>query len=290
MSRPAREDDLPAGEDDPQPEPTFRELFAQEFAGRMSTAQDMARGLHDGSGMPSVMAAVGGRRGLLESVLPVTAFSVAWGITYDLRTSLVVALVPVLVFAVWRLVTRQSLMMVFGGLLGFALGAFLATRTGRAENFFVVSIIKNIGFAALCLLTIAIRWPIVGLVLGFFLGEQTAWRQVPARRRAYVLATWVWVGLFGIRVAAQVPLYLLHQATALGFVNVILGLPLYILTLYLNYVVVRRVPIVHVAAEEDARTHEPPVDGPALPELPPAELPPAELARRREAQVRRDVG
>ena len=245
---------------EPQPEPSFRELFAQEFAGRLSTAQDMARNLHDGSGMPSVMAAIGGWRGLLESVLPVTVFSLVWGLTYDLRLSLVVTLVPVVVFALWRLVARQSLMMVFGGVLGFALGAFLALRTGRAENFFGWSIVKNLAFAAGCALSVAVRWPVVGVVLGIFLGEQTAWRQVAARRRAYVLATWVWVGLFGVRLAAQIPLYLLHEATILGFANVLLGMPLYILTLYLNYVIVRRVPIVHVVAGEDAIAE--PVDVP----------------------------
>jgi len=193
----------------------------------------------------SLEKSIGGVRGLLESVVPLTVFSVLYGITRDLRLSSLAALAPAAAFAVWRLARREPLTQALSGVIGVGIGAFLAMRTGRSEDFFLPSIIKNAAYGAGYALSVALRWPVVGLVLGFALGEMTHWRQVPLRMRVYRLATWLWVGMFAVRLVVQVPLYLLGRTATLGLVSVPLGIPLFALTAYLTWLVVRRVPVAH---------------------------------------------
>lgn len=208
-----------------QTEPTFRSGLAQALQEQFSFEK-----------------AFGGVRGVLESVVPVTVFSVVFGITRDVKTSTVAAVVPAVLLAGWRLVAREPLTQAVGGLLGVGIGAVLALRTGEAQTFFLPSIIKNAVWAAAYLISILVRWPAIGIFLGLMLGEGTHWRRDPARLRAYRIATWFWFGMFALRLAIQLPLYLADRPATLGAVNVGLGLPLFGLVLWGTWLVVRRVP------------------------------------------------
>jgi hypothetical protein len=197
-------------------------------------------------------ASLGGVRGVVESVLPYTVFSVVYGLGADLQWSIISALVPVVVLVVWRLIAGESLQQVISGAFGIVLGAYLAHRTGNAADFFLPSIIKNIGFAALYAGSILIRWPLIGVVVGPLTGEMFAWRDDPRRLAAYRLATWLWVGLFLVRLAVQVPLYLTGQVTLLGTLNgLVLGLPLFALTIWLCWLVLKPVPLAKAAAHAE---------------------------------------
>jgi Protein of unknown function (DUF3159) len=196
------------------------------------------------AGQFSMAASIGGAWGLAESVVPLTVFSVAYGFSRDLRWSLVAALIPSTALAVRRLLLRQPLTQALSGLFGVGLGALLAARSGRAEDFFLPSILKNAGFATAYAVSALVRWPVVGVMIGPVLGEWWAWRDVPDRRRAYTRVTWLWVGVFALRLAVQVPLYLAGEAAVLGAANVPLGLPLFGLAVWLSWLMLRRVPVV----------------------------------------------
>lgn len=214
-------------------EPTFRAGLAQAVQEQFSFEK-----------------AFGGVRGVLESVLPVTVFSVVYGVTREVTPAAVASLVPAVVLAVWRLVAREPLTQAVGGVLGVGIGALIAVRTGQAQTFFLPSIIKNSAWGAGYLVSVLVRWPLVGVFLGFMLGEGTHWRQVPARYRAYVIATWLWVGMFAVRLAVQVPLYLADKPATLGAVNVGLGLPLFGLVLWGCWLVIRKVPVARAEGAE----------------------------------------
>jgi hypothetical protein len=190
----------------------------------------------------SLQAMIGGPRGLAESILPMTVFTVVWAFTHDVQRSVVAALVPAVVFLLWRLVAREPVTQAIGGLLGIGLGAGLALVTGRAQDFFVPGIVKNLALGALYALSSLVRYPLIGLLLGFTLGEELHWRRVPRRMRVYQQATWVWVGLFAVRALVQGRLYTQGDAAALGFVNLLLGLPLFGVAIGLTWLIVRRVP------------------------------------------------
>lgn len=219
-----------------------------------------------GAAQFSLSESIGGVRGVLESVVPFTVFSVVYGFEKDLRTSIIAALVPAAVLSVWRLVAREPLTQAISGLVGIGIGAYVATRTGNATDFFLPNIIKNAGFAAVYAISALVRWPLIGVVVGPALGENFAWRRNGPRRRAYTVATWLWVAMFGIRLAVQIPLYLADRVTLLGTLNAfVLGLPLFGLTIWLSWIVLRRVPVVRpqrpvpiTVARESAPPEAPP--------------------------------
>lgn len=187
----------------------------------------------------SLEQAIGGRRGLVEAVVPMTLFSVVYGLGAGMRPALVAAIVPAVVFVIWRLVIRQPVTHAISGLFGIALGAWLALRTGRAEDFVVPSLVKNSVQALVFGISALSPWPLLGLIIGLLRGEGMAWRRDPERLRAYRRATWLWSGMFAVRLAVQVPLWLAGAAAALGFANVLLGLPLFGLVVWLTWAIVR---------------------------------------------------
>jgi hypothetical protein len=58
--------------------------------------------------------------------------------------------------------------------------------------------------------------------------------------RAFVWATWLWAGLFLLRFVIQLPLYLAGAVVALGIARTALGLPVFVLGLWLTWLLVRR--------------------------------------------------
>jgi hypothetical protein len=75
------------------------------------------------------------------------------------------------------------------------------------------------------------------------LGEDLAWRKDKNRLSAYIKATWIWFALFAVRLAIQYPLYKAGQFNALGIANLFLGFPLYALTLWGTWMVIKSVPL-----------------------------------------------
>jgi hypothetical protein len=225
------------------------EEAVEEVVERTVPASRMAQA---GAAEFSLSEAVGGVRGLLESVVPFAVFSAVYAITDELRPSIIAALVPAALLALWRIVAREPLTQAISGVVGIGIGAWIASRTGNASDVFVPSILKNSASAAVLLVSILVRWPLVGLVIGPVTGEMTAWRQAPARYRAYVLVTWIWVAMFAIRLAVQIPLWLADQTVLLGTLNAfVLGLPLFGLTVWLSWLVLRRVPPAKPAPKDE---------------------------------------
>ena len=54
-------------------------------------------------------------------------------------------------------------------------------------------------------------------------------------RKAGLAATWLWVGLFVLRLGAEAPLYLANRVAALGSVRLALGLPPYVAIAYVSW-------------------------------------------------------
>ena len=144
---------------------------------------------------------------------------------------------------IWRLIKRDSLMHSISGFIGVAFCGWLAWRTGQAKDYFAPSLWKNSAFLLVYLLSILIKWPLIGVVLGPILGENLNWRKNPARLAAYTKATWIWFALFAIRLLVQYPLFKADQLNALGIANIFLGFPLYLATLWGTWMVIKSVPI-----------------------------------------------
>ena len=187
----------------------------------------------------SLAQAVGGWRGLVESTAPGLVFVVVFVATRQMAPSVVASLAVALLAVLARVVTRTPLTQALGGTVGVAIGVVWAWRTGEAENYFVWGLFTNAAFAAAVLLSILVRWPVVGLVVGALRGTGTSWREDEAHLRRYTLATWLWFALFAVRLAVQVPLYLQAEVAWLGTARLVMGVPLWALTLWVTWLLVR---------------------------------------------------
>jgi hypothetical protein len=127
------------------------------------------------------------------------------------------------------------------GLVGIALTATLSLVTNRAENNFLPGIFINAGMLVLLLGSILVRWPLVGVMIGLLVGDGTDWRADKLKRRAYTLATWIWIIPSAIRVAVQVPLYIAGRADLLAATKLLTGIPLYLAALWVTWLLVRAV-------------------------------------------------
>ena len=68
----------------------------------------------------------------------------------------------------------------------------------------------------------------------------TAWRTDRALMRRYTIATWLWIAMFAVRLAVQVPLYLSSSVGWLGTARLVMGIPLWGLVLWATWVLVRQ--------------------------------------------------
>lgn len=225
----------------------------------------------------SVADAVGGWRGLIESTAPGLVFVVVYVITRDLTPTLIAALAVTAIAVVARLVRRSSVTYALGGVLGVGIGAIWAWRSGQAQDYFAWGLITNAGMLLGVVISILVRWPVVGLVagaLGLSRAREpvqegqagsgpvdsastrvpganpelssapqpildTAWRGDPALVRRYVMASWLWAGAFALRLAVQLPLYLGQEVGWLGTARLVMGVPLWALVLWITWLLVR---------------------------------------------------
>jgi hypothetical protein len=187
-----------------------------------------------------VWSAIGGVRGILESVLPSLAFVIIFTIRPEpLLLSLGVSVGLAAVFTVVRLVQKSPPSAAIGGLVAAVAAAALALWTGRGADNFVPGLITNAVYGSVILVSALVGWSLIGLAVGFLMGEGTTWRNDRRKRRAYFWLGIAWAALFFTRLAVQLPLYLAGDVTALGTLKLIMGLPLFAPLIAVTWLVVR---------------------------------------------------
>lgn len=187
-----------------------------------------------------VWSAMGGWRGILESVLPSLAFVVLYTLKPEpLALSLGVSVGLAAVFTLVRLAQKSPPSAALGGLVAAGAAAGLALWTGRGADNFVPGLITNAAYGTVLLISALIGWSLIGLAAGFLMGEGTAWRQDRRKRRAFLWLGIAWSGLFFARLVVQLPLYLADEVTTLGTLKLIMGLPLFAPMIAVTWLVVR---------------------------------------------------
>lgn len=185
--------------------------------------------------------AIGGWHGILDSALPTLLFVIAYTVTgNNLNEALWVAGASAVVLAVIRLIQRKSLQQVVSGLIGVAFAAWLSNRSGKAEDFFLPGIWINGAYAVGIALSIVVRHPLIGYVVGALKGDLTGWRKDPRLARLYRLVSWWWVALFTFKLVVQWTLYQAKNIEALGTLKLLMGWPLYLFVVWLTYRAVKK--------------------------------------------------
>jgi len=183
--------------------------------------------------------AIGGWRGLIDSALPSTLFILIFVFQKNLNNALTAALVLGGVLLIIRLFERKSLTQVFSGFIGLSISVFLTWRTKDASNFFLTGIVTNGIYGFFLLISVLIRKPLIGYLVGSLVGDTSGWLKHPLLVRAYTTVTWLWVAVFGLRLLVQIPLYLNDNIALLGTVKIFMGWPLYLFAVWLTYQIVQ---------------------------------------------------
>ena len=212
---------------------------------------------------------------MLEAAVPTIMFTVVFITRHDLKLAIVMSLVTAGVLLVARLVQRSSVKYVANAFFGIGLGALFAYRAARSGGdagdqalaYFLPGLLYNLVYAMLMMVTIAIRWPIVGFVVGSVAGDPTAWHSDPKIVRLCSRLTWLLALPCLARVLVQGPIYLAGRngwmstdsaVAALGVAKLVMGWPL-------------QVGALAAMAWLLARNHTPIEPGEPEPELGPAQ-------------------
>ncbi|MEO6881909.1 MAG: DUF3159 domain-containing protein [Mycobacteriaceae bacterium] len=200
---------------------------------------------------------LGGIPGLISSSVPVLVFIIVNALT-SLTPALWAALGSGLAITAWRLVRREGVQPAVSGLLGVAVAAFIAHRTGSARGFFLYGIWTSALYSGGLLLSVVVRWPLVGVAWSVLNSHGWAWRRSRAAVRAYDVATLAWAVVFLARFVVQLWLYHSDETGWLAVARIAMGWPLTGAVLLLTVWVVRRGDRAAAAAEQAVRAEHAP--------------------------------
>lgn len=176
--------------------------------------------------------ALGGWYGSLETALPTVAFVLTWVVTDQVRTAVVAAAALLVVLVVVRQLLGGSWRFLGSAVIATAVAAFFALRSGQAEDAFLPGIITSALYGVAAVVSILGRWPLVGFIVAIgdpdYAERPTAWRRDAGLVRVCSRLTWVLAGLFAVRVAIMLPLYLAGEVAWLGVAKIALGWPAYL--------------------------------------------------------------
>jgi len=154
---------------------------------------------------------------------------------HDVKIAVAASAVIVLILLLVRLASRQTPRYVLSAVLATAIAAYFALRSGRAEAAFLPGILTSAAWGVGSLLSVVVRWPIVGFIVAagdpLMAEDPTAWRRDSGLVRVCQKLTMVLVLLYAVRVAVMFPLYLAGQVTLLGVAKIALGWPAYLCAL-----------------------------------------------------------
>jgi len=174
---------------------------------------------------PTLLEQMGGVSGLVASTIPIVVFVVVNTVA-GLNAAIVASLGGAVVIAVWRLARREGIQPAVSGAIGVGISAFIAYRIGEAKGFFLYGIWASLVYAAAFAISLAVRWPLVGVIWHGLRGDGQGWRADKHVLRGYDLATAAWFVVFLARFVVQQWLYDTDRTDALGIARLAMGIPL----------------------------------------------------------------
>lgn len=170
--------------------------------------------------------ALGGKRGVVESALPMATFTITYVSTHELKIAIGASVGLAVVMLVLRIAQKQPTQFVLNSFFGILIAATFASRSGKAEDAFLPGILYNAAYSVGMITSILLRAPLVGFLVGALVGDPTGWRKDPALVRLCARLTWLLVLPCIVRVLVQYPLYKAGEVGWLGTSKIALGWPL----------------------------------------------------------------
>jgi hypothetical protein len=175
-----------------------------------------------------------GRVRWTDALLPPLLFLIVNAI-FSFQIALWGSLGIALLFVGFRLFRRQPLRYALGGLGGVLLATIVARFVGSAEGYFLPGIVSGVLTSLLCLVSVAVRRPLVAWTSYITRRWPIDWYWHPQVRPAYSEVTLAWAIFFALRTLLQFGLFQDQAAGALGLFQLISGWPAIILLLVASY-------------------------------------------------------
>jgi hypothetical protein len=194
---------------------------------------------HSEQRTPTLLEQLGGIGGLVASAVPVVVF-VAVNPLAGLVPAIWTSLGAAVALGGWRLARREPVQPAVSGILGVALCAFIAYRTGEARGFFLYGIWYSLIAGLALIVSVIVRRPLVGVLWSVLNGSDFGWRTDRRARFGFDVATAVWAVFLLARFVVQRYLYDLQQTEWLGVARLAMGLPLTALAALVTIWAIRR--------------------------------------------------
>lgn len=207
----------------------------------------------------ALFEAFGGVRGMVETTVPGLVFVLVYTVNRNMYMAAIAALALSIGLGVARLARKDTLKHAFSGVFGVVFGLVFAWMSGDAKNFYLPGMLYTLGLAVGYVVSAAAGFPLLGLILGPVFKENLSWRtRNPGRLRAYTQASWAWGLILLAKSAVLFSIYWWGDATQLGWVKVALGIPPFLLAVYLTWIFLAKAPApIDVIAEmEEAEAAE----------------------------------
>ncbi|MCE7009679.1 DUF3159 domain-containing protein [Kibdelosporangium philippinense] len=190
--------------------------------------------------MPTLWEQMGGLVGFVSASVPVAVFVIV-NIATSMGPAIWSAVGAAVLIAVIRIIRKEQLMPAISGIFGVAIAAFIAYRVGEAKGFFLYGIWVSGALGSAFLISMFVRWPLVGVIWSTLNGHGFGWRADKKSRMYYDIATAVWTLVFASRVVVQQWLYNTDETTLLGIARLAMGYPLTIIAFLVAIWAVRKV-------------------------------------------------
>jgi len=212
--------------------------------------------------------ALGGTRGMLEAAVPTIVFTLIFLLGHDLKRAVLWSVGSAVILLLIRLVQRSNPQFVINAFVGIGIGAFFAWRAARgggdandqALAYFLPGILINAGYAVVMVLSIVLRYPAMGFLVGSVAHHPMAWREDPAMVSLCSKLTWVMAIPLILRASVLGALYLAGRSgviaptsavATLGITKLLLGWPLVVAGLFAMIWLLTRdkTPVTEMTAE-----------------------------------------
>ncbi|MBK8782188.1 MAG: DUF3159 domain-containing protein [Anaerolineales bacterium] len=175
-----------------------------------------------------------GRNSFLDAILPPIIFLLVNGLV-GFQAAMWGALLLSVVFAVVRIIRKQSLLYALAGVgsVGIAIG--IAWFLGKSEGFFLPGLISGSMTLLLTVVSLVIRRPMVAWTSYIARRWPLDWYWHAQVRPAYSEVTFAWAIFFAARLFLQFSLFQNENVNSLAVTNFITGWPATILLLVFSY-------------------------------------------------------
>jgi hypothetical protein len=196
----------------------------------------------------SLIASVGGVQGFIEATVPGLVYVLSFAIWQDLTISIVSVSIAMVALIIRHFLAKRPASALLGPVLGIALAIYLAQRPeGQPRDFYLTGFVTNAAYGGALVLSVLVRFPLIGVLVGFMTDQGLRWRKERRKVRFFNLVTWLWVAFFASRLLVQVPMYLANDVVSLGFTRIVMGTPYFLMMIWISWLLLRKV----VSAKQD---------------------------------------